>query len=144
MPRRCRVVHKAHSLSQSLLISLHLTVHYTEQNATIKLCLANDDSRPIADLTHTKQFLLVVFTVIKLPVKQVRFVFCSVHYTPPSKRLASLWVAGQLVVIPLLKWPYFPEYHTEYFQTFRIINARYMITTRPWSYLQKISIFDLV
>ena len=27
---------------------------------------------------------------------------------------------------------------------FRLINARYMITTRPWSYLQNISIFDLI
>ena len=37
-------------------------------------------------------------------------------YTPPSKSLASLWLAGQLVVIPLLKWPYFQKYHTEYFK----------------------------
>ena len=50
--------------------------------------------------------------------------------TPPSKSLASLWLAGQLVVIPLLRWPYFQKYHTEYFK-FRMINARYMITTGP-------------
>ena len=36
--------------------------------------------------------------------------------TPPSKSLASLWLAGQLVVIPLLKWPIIQEYDTEYFQ----------------------------
>ena len=40
----------------------------------------------------------------------------SYDYTPPSKSLASLWLAGQLVVIPPLKWPYFQEYHTEYFK----------------------------
>ena len=37
-------------------------------------------------------------------------------YTPPSKSLASLWLAGQLVVILLLRWPFFQEYHTEYFK----------------------------
>ena len=36
--------------------------------------------------------------------------------TPPSKSLASLWLAGQLVVIPLPRWPFFQKYHTEYFQ----------------------------
>ena len=40
----------------------------------------------------------------------------SYDYTPPSKSLASRWLAGQLVVIPPLKWPYFQEYHTEYFK----------------------------
>ena len=33
MPRRCRVVHEAHGLSQSLLTLLYLTVRCTEQNA---------------------------------------------------------------------------------------------------------------
>ena len=37
-------------------------------------------------------------------------------YKPLSKRLASLWLAGQPVLIPLLKWRYFEEYHTEYFK----------------------------
>ena len=37
-------------------------------------------------------------------------------YTPPSKSLASLCLADQLVVIPLIRWPFFQEYHTEYFK----------------------------
>ena len=41
-------------------------------------------------------------------------ILCS--YTPPSKSLASLWLVGQLVVIPLLRWQFFQEYYTEYFQ----------------------------
>ena len=40
----------------------------------------------------------------------------TLTYTPPSKSLSSLWLAGQLVAIPQLKWPYFQEYHTEYFK----------------------------
>ena len=42
--------------------------------------------------------------------------WCFLWSTPPFKSLASLWLAGQIVVIPLLRWPFFQEYHTEYFQ----------------------------
>ena len=38
------------------------------------------------------------------------------HFTPPAKSLASLLLAGQLVVMPPLKWPFIQEYDTEYFQ----------------------------
>ena len=37
-------------------------------------------------------------------------------HLPPNKSLGSFWLAGQLVVIPLLKWPYFQAYHIEYFK----------------------------
>ena len=74
MPRRCRVMDEAHGLSQPLLTLLHLTGCCTEQNATINFYLAKDDSRQIADLTHAKQFLWVVFTIVKFPVEiAVRF-----------------------------------------------------------------------
>ena len=44
---------------------------------TINFCLANDDSRQIADLTHTKLLIWVVITVSKFPVEidVVRFFF---------------------------------------------------------------------
>ena len=52
-----------------------------EQIATINFCLANDDSPPIADRTHTKQFLWIVFTIIKFPVNKCAFLFVwSVYY----------------------------------------------------------------
>ena len=74
MPRRCRVMDEAHGLSQPLLTLLHLTGCCTEQNATVNFYLAKDDSRQIADLTHAKQFLWVVFTIVKFPVEtDVRF-----------------------------------------------------------------------
>ena len=75
MPRRCLVAHEAPVLSQPLLTSLHLTVRRTERNAA-KNFLANDDSRQIADLALTKQFLRVVFTIIKFNIEiDVRFCF---------------------------------------------------------------------
>ena len=56
-----------------------LTGCCTKQNATINFYLANDDSRQLADLTHTKQFLCVVFTIIKFPIEiDVRFFFVQV------------------------------------------------------------------
>ena len=76
IPQRCRVVHGGHGLPQPLLTLLHLAVRCTEPNATINFCLANDDSRQIAILTHTKQFLWAVFTIIRFPVEiGVRFFF---------------------------------------------------------------------
>ena len=36
--------------------------------------------------------------------------------TLPSKSLASLCLAGQLVVILLLRWPFLQEYYTDYFK----------------------------
>ena len=57
MSRRCRVVYEAHDLSQPLLTLLHLTICCTEKNATINIYLATDDSRQIADSTHTKQLV---------------------------------------------------------------------------------------
>ena len=40
----------------------------------------------------------------------------SLICTPPSKSLASLWLAGQLVVIPLLRWPFLQESYRNYFK----------------------------
>ena len=60
-------MHEAHGLSKPLLTLLHLTVRCTEQNATINFCLANDDPQQIADLTHTKQFLLGSFHNYQIP-----------------------------------------------------------------------------
>ena len=91
MPRRCQVLHAAHSLSQPLLTLLHLTAHCTEQNATINFCLANGDSRQIADLTYTKQFLWAVFKIIKFPVEiDGRSLFCSV-YTQIARFMGPTW-----------------------------------------------------
>ena len=91
MPRRCQVLHAAHSLSQPLLTLLHLTAHCTEQNATINFCLANGDSRQIADLTYTKQFLWAVFKIIKFPVEiDGRSLFCSV-YTHIARFMGPTW-----------------------------------------------------
>ena len=59
MPQRFQIVHEAHGLSLPLFTLPHLTVCCTEQNAT-KFFLANDDSRQIAYLAHTKQFLWAV------------------------------------------------------------------------------------
>ena len=68
MAWRCRVVREAQGLSQELLTLLHLTFCCTGQNATINFCLVMDDTRLIFYLTHTKQFLRTVFTIIKSPV----------------------------------------------------------------------------
>ena len=79
MSLRCRVVHEAHGLSQPLLTLLPLTVYCTEQNTTKFFCLTMDDSRQVADLTHTKQFLWAVFAIMKFPIEiDARFFFCSV------------------------------------------------------------------
>ena len=60
---------------------LHRAKCCTKQNATINFCLAMDDSRRVADLNHTKQFLWAVFTIIRFPVEiNVRFFFCSVYF----------------------------------------------------------------
>ena len=76
MSRKCRVMHGAHGLSQPLLTLLHLTVCCTAQNATMNFCLEMDDSRQVCDLTHSKQFLWTVFTIIKYPFEiDVRFLF---------------------------------------------------------------------
>ena len=58
-----------------------------------------------------------MYQIYVVPCDQVEIVWLYVlWYTPPSKSLASLWLAGQLVVIPLLKWPFMQEYDTECFQ----------------------------
>ena len=63
---------------------------------------------------HTHTYIYTYFLSADICV--YRFSFILTHYTPPSKSLASLWLAGQLVVIPLLRWPFFQEYSAEYFQ----------------------------
>ena len=78
MPQRWRVVHQVHGLSQPLLTLLHLMICYTEQNATINLSLANDDSQQIADLTNTQQFLWPIFKLIHVPIDVHFFIFCSI------------------------------------------------------------------
>ena len=70
-------MHEAHGLSQPLLTLLRITVGCSERKTIINFCLPNDDSRQIADSTHTKQFLRAVFTRLEFPVEiDVRFVFC--------------------------------------------------------------------
>ena len=83
-------------MSQSLLTLLHLTVRCTEQNATINICSANDHSLQIGNITHTKQYIWVVFTIIKLLVK-----ICTFFVQYIFKVLPKLWVAS--VVDGMLK-----------------------------------------
>ena len=79
----------AHGLSQQLLTLLHLTACCAEQNATINFCLANDNSRYIADLTIQNNFFGQFFAFIKLTFEiDVRFIF--VQYTCVSK-LGQHW-----------------------------------------------------
>ena len=61
----------------------------------------------IADI-HPSGIILSSGDVLVIPVGDWN--------TPPSKSLAWLCLAGQLVVILLLRWSYFQEYHTEYFK----------------------------
>ena len=53
-----------------------------------------DDSRQVADLTHTKQFLWAVFAIIKFPIEiDARFFFCLVHvyeYNPTLVAVCAL------------------------------------------------------
>ena len=67
VPWKCKVVHEAQFLSHPLLTLLHLIVCCTEQNATIKHCLTNDDSQQNADSTHTIKFIQAVYILIKFP-----------------------------------------------------------------------------
>ena len=90
MSRRCRVIHEAQGLSQPLLTLLRLTVCCTEQNTTISFCLANDDSRKIADLTHTKQFLRTVSTIIRFPVVQYIYTWLLVLFIHGLNHLLSV------------------------------------------------------
>ena len=81
MSLTCRVVHEAHGLPEPWLTLLHLMVCCTEQNATIDFCLTMDDSRQVAVLTHTKQCLWAVFTIIVFPVEiNVRYIFVEYIY----------------------------------------------------------------
>ena len=71
-PRRCKILHETHDLSQPLFTLLHLT----EKNSATNFCLANNDSRQIADLISIAQFLWAVFTLIIFSVAiDVRFFF---------------------------------------------------------------------
>ena len=69
MPRRCRVVHDAHTLTQTLLILSHLVVCFTQQNATIKFCLSYDDSRQIGYLAHVKKVFGQCSRILDFPLK---------------------------------------------------------------------------
>ena len=88
LPRRCRVVHEAHGMPKPLLTLLHLTACCTEQNASINFCLANDDSRHIADLTHSEHFLWAAFIFVKFPIENdVRFFLCSVFVNNDASQI---------------------------------------------------------
>ena len=63
MPQSCRVVHEAHGLSYTLVLTLlHLTVCCMEQNTTINFCLANDDSWQIVDSTQSVKIICTLDT----------------------------------------------------------------------------------
>ena len=80
MPDKCRIVHEAHVFLQPSLTLLHLTILYTEQNATINFGLTNHDSRQIANLTHINKFISAVFTLIKFSLEiYMHLFFCSVY-----------------------------------------------------------------
>ena len=81
MSLTCRVVHEAHGLPEPWLTLLHLMVCCTEQNATIDFCLTMDDSRQVAVLTHTKQFLWAVFTTMYFPLKLMYVTFLLSIFT---------------------------------------------------------------
>ena len=84
MPPRCIEVLEAHGLSQPLLTLLHLMVCCTI--ATINFCLASDNSGQIVDITHIKQFLWAVVTIIKFPVEiDERFFFVQYKYKVPRE-----------------------------------------------------------
>ena len=134
MPRRCRVVHEAHSLSQQLLTLLHLTCCCTKKNATINFYLANDDSRQIADLTHTTQFLCVVFTIIKFPVEiEVRLFVCSGSvYVPPKYsscfKTVKLITCHHFIVKPMLPHRQLNSCTT----VLRMYNSCCHLNLNPW------------
>ena len=74
--------------SHPLFTSMHLMVHYTEDTGrhctedtgTINFCIANNDSRQIAESTNTSQFLTTAFILIKIYIDtHVRVFFSSVY-----------------------------------------------------------------
>ena len=91
--------------------------------------------------THTKRRLI---SLSKMARRYFKCIFANGKLcTPPSKSLASLCLAGQLVVIRYSDVHIFKNI-TRIVLKFRMINARYMITTRLRSHSQKLSIFDLI